>query len=206
MFRRFRRRRIIRPVGQEAKTPPFHGGNRGSIPLRVTKNRAPLSAVLYFCGTYSDGESNGRRRSGTEPQKRLIIVFSPMRSCRERVKAEVLSGGGDLSPMMFAPSLSLRQWAGFFLPFFICEDVSDDLRTCKFACAVNVAVYVSRCAHAGVTEPILYHFHWYTAFEHQRCAVVTQVVEPNSFESEPSEDHREVVRDILRADQICNDS
>ena len=25
----------IRPVGQAVKTPPFHGGNRGSIPLRV---------------------------------------------------------------------------------------------------------------------------------------------------------------------------
>ena len=27
----------IRPVGQAVKTPPFHGGIRGSIPLRVTK-------------------------------------------------------------------------------------------------------------------------------------------------------------------------
>ena len=27
---------IIRPVGQGVKTPPFHGGNRGSNPLRVT--------------------------------------------------------------------------------------------------------------------------------------------------------------------------
>ena len=26
----------LRPVGQAVKTPPFHGGNRGSIPLRVT--------------------------------------------------------------------------------------------------------------------------------------------------------------------------
>ena len=27
-----------RPVGQAVKTPPFHGGNMGSIPVRVTKN------------------------------------------------------------------------------------------------------------------------------------------------------------------------
>ena len=27
---------FIRPVGQVVKTPPFHGGNRGSSPLRVT--------------------------------------------------------------------------------------------------------------------------------------------------------------------------
>jgi hypothetical protein len=26
----------MRPVGQGVKTPPFHGGNRGSNPLRVT--------------------------------------------------------------------------------------------------------------------------------------------------------------------------
>ena len=26
-----------RPVGQAVKTPPFHGGNMGSIPVRVTK-------------------------------------------------------------------------------------------------------------------------------------------------------------------------
>ena len=26
----------IRPVGQAVKTPPFHGGIKGSIPLRVT--------------------------------------------------------------------------------------------------------------------------------------------------------------------------
>ena len=27
---------FLRPVGQAVKTPPFHGDNRGSIPLRVT--------------------------------------------------------------------------------------------------------------------------------------------------------------------------
>ena len=26
------------PVGQEVKTPPFHGGIMGSIPVRVTNN------------------------------------------------------------------------------------------------------------------------------------------------------------------------
>ena len=28
--------KILRPVGQAVKTPPFHGGIKGSIPLRVT--------------------------------------------------------------------------------------------------------------------------------------------------------------------------
>ena len=30
------RRYHLRPVGQAVKTPPFHGGNMGSIPVRVT--------------------------------------------------------------------------------------------------------------------------------------------------------------------------
>ena len=40
----------MRPVGQAVKTPPFHGGNRGSIPLRVTKEnhfRKEVVFVLY---------------------------------------------------------------------------------------------------------------------------------------------------------------
>ena len=31
-----------RPVGQAVKTPPFHGGNMGSIPVRVTMRRIPM--------------------------------------------------------------------------------------------------------------------------------------------------------------------
>ena len=39
------------PVGQEVKTPPFHGGIMGSIPVRVT-NQNPwnenFQGFLYF--------------------------------------------------------------------------------------------------------------------------------------------------------------
>ena len=38
-----------RPVGQAVKTPPFHGGNMGSIPVRVTmKKRAPAKQERVF--------------------------------------------------------------------------------------------------------------------------------------------------------------
>ena len=37
-----------RPVGQAVKTPPFHGGNMGSIPVRVTKKRDWLLPVSFF--------------------------------------------------------------------------------------------------------------------------------------------------------------
>ena len=35
---------ILWPLGQAVKTPPFHGGNRGSIPLWVTNSRDYSSA------------------------------------------------------------------------------------------------------------------------------------------------------------------
>ena len=37
-----------RPVGQAVKTPPFHGGNMGSIPVRVTKKRDWLLPASFF--------------------------------------------------------------------------------------------------------------------------------------------------------------
>ena len=40
-----------RPVGQAVKTPPFHGGNMGSIPVRVTmrKRGRPEGRPLFYC-------------------------------------------------------------------------------------------------------------------------------------------------------------
>ena len=37
-----------RPVGQAVKTPPFHGGNMGSIPVRVTKNNTTHQGGVIF--------------------------------------------------------------------------------------------------------------------------------------------------------------
>ena len=37
-----------RPVGQAVKTPPFHGGNMGSIPVRVTRKRKSSSERMSF--------------------------------------------------------------------------------------------------------------------------------------------------------------
>ncbi len=42
--------RYHRPVGQAAKTPPFHGGNGSSILPRVTKKRTHTKwCVFFFC-------------------------------------------------------------------------------------------------------------------------------------------------------------
>ena len=53
--RRFKSCRLdwhIRSVGQAVKTPPSHGGNRGSIPLRTTlrKNDGSCSFLVFSSG------------------------------------------------------------------------------------------------------------------------------------------------------------
>ena len=55
-FREGKRRAVqlnIRLHGQAVKTPPFHGGNRGSIPLGVTKEKRKLSCFLFSLVTES---------------------------------------------------------------------------------------------------------------------------------------------------------
>ena len=37
-----------RPVGQAVKTPPFHGGNMGSIPVRVIKNTPTTGWGVFY--------------------------------------------------------------------------------------------------------------------------------------------------------------
>ncbi len=49
-----------RSRGQEVKTPPFHGGNRGSIPLGITILRQAVWLVafyLVFSGTLKNFET-----------------------------------------------------------------------------------------------------------------------------------------------------
>ena len=47
-----------RPVGQAVKTPPFHGGNMGSIPVRVTKKDTHHPVCVFFAVR----ESKGRQK------------------------------------------------------------------------------------------------------------------------------------------------
>ena len=56
-----------RPVGQAVKTPPFHGGNMGSIPVRVTmKKRASASAGARFFIMICVGIERPAPRSGVK--------------------------------------------------------------------------------------------------------------------------------------------
>ena len=71
-----------RPVGQKVKTPPFHGGNMGSIPVRVTKTKQlTFRWAVSFCIIYR--ESKGavvndmpgacQSRDPARPQARIPI-------------------------------------------------------------------------------------------------------------------------------------
>ena len=61
--------KIVRPVGQGVKTPPFHGGNRGSNPLRVT-----IHGGLAQPGEHLPYK---QRVGGSIPSASTISNFSP---------------------------------------------------------------------------------------------------------------------------------
>ena len=69
-FESDRRYQNLRPRGQAVKTSPFHGGNRGSIPLGVTK-------------------SGGIAQLGERlPYKQDVIGSSPIVSTKPRIRAQ----------------------------------------------------------------------------------------------------------------------
>ena len=85
---------FIWPVGQVVKTPPFHGGNMGSSPVRVTKiNQSTEGGLIYFA--YFPRDSKGavvndvpgarQSRDPARPQARSPVRVttseqSPLRS------------------------------------------------------------------------------------------------------------------------------
>ena len=67
-----------RPVGQEVKTPPFHGGNMGSSPVRVTKQiKSELcsnrNSVRIFC-FYDDDYKHPAFRSIIIPSLKGAVL------------------------------------------------------------------------------------------------------------------------------------
>ena len=73
---------FIRPVGQAVKTPPFHGGNMGSIPVRVTKKQKPTEWWAFaFCNLRRESKGAGvndmpvacQSRDLARPQARIPV-------------------------------------------------------------------------------------------------------------------------------------
>ncbi len=86
----------LRPVGQVVKTPPFHGGNMGSSPVRVTKKeRVRTGLSLFWCRGMPKGFP--RKRPGRSTTvKEANMNHSPERGARCSV-CRRRSGGSELS-------------------------------------------------------------------------------------------------------------
>ena len=54
------------PGGQAAKTPPFHGGNTGSIPVRVTRKEKTGTQVSVFSFLINICTKQGNEQGGVE--------------------------------------------------------------------------------------------------------------------------------------------
>ncbi len=65
-------------------------------------------------------------------------------------------------------------------------------------------VNIRRCVHVGVTEPILYHLHWYFVCEEHGGTGVPEVMQSNFLESVSFEYHLEMRCCILRFDNIAD--
>ena len=86
---------ITRPLGQAVKTPPFHGGNRGSIPLGVTN--LGLIAQLGEHLPYKQGVTGS---SPVEPTKKINMVVIEKRIHLFPFRTQKLSSS---SPMVLGP-------------------------------------------------------------------------------------------------------
>ena len=63
----------FRPVGQAVKTPPFHGDNRGSIPLRVTTSEQALLVPIFL---FHKKISHPRRCSSFSAKGHVHVGYS----------------------------------------------------------------------------------------------------------------------------------
>ena len=75
--------RNIRPVGQAVKTPPSHGGDRGSIPLRVTKKKTDTLGICLLFLHSKIGES------------KKAVVNDSLKGCQSRDDQSASSAATD---------------------------------------------------------------------------------------------------------------
>ena len=105
------------PDGQAVKTSPFHGGNPGSIPGRVTrKSVQPEGWADFFCVYLSGRESKpdvGDRRNAEAPAGRPPPVYCEHLRCEQpkdlRSKAFLIPG------RVTRKSVQPVGWADFFV-------------------------------------------------------------------------------------------
>ena len=61
------------PGGQAAKTPPFHGGNTGSIPVRVTTKKQTIMSAFFLFIVSMCGYPSSSQRFDSCPKKSKLF-------------------------------------------------------------------------------------------------------------------------------------
>ena len=95
----------IRPVGQAVKTPPFHGGNMGSIPVRVTKTKTIIHwmIVFVFVVLYTEQKPSGSNASifsskmSAVPARQLLLCKRICAASRRRYSRRSIPYGSHHS-------------------------------------------------------------------------------------------------------------
>ena len=115
------------PVGQAVKTPPFHGGNMGSIPVRVTKNNQSTKGGLIIFA-YLPRESKGavvndmpvacQSRAPARPQARIPVRVTTSSQASYRLRRLFMlciKSHLALTPLLFLSKSSPLRWASIWL-------------------------------------------------------------------------------------------
>ena len=70
------------PVGQAVKTPPFHGGNMGSIPVRVTNKKQLSKEGCFFPFIHSLSKTVEIGKGASAPRRQCGVDFEPIYSAK----------------------------------------------------------------------------------------------------------------------------
>ena len=114
---------FIRPVGQAVKTPPFHGGNMGSIPVRVTKKQKPTEWWAFaFCNLRRESKGAGvndmpvacQSRDLARPQARIPVRVTTSSQASYRLRRFFMLSIKNhlaLTALLLLSNLNPLRWA-----------------------------------------------------------------------------------------------
>ena len=158
---------FIWPVGQVVKTPPFHGGNMGSSPVRVTKtDQSTEDGLICFAHSPRDSKGAGvndvpaarQSRDPARPQARNPVRVttseqSPLRS--KSGSSFRVAGFFVYAPLLLLSKSNPLRWASIW--FFVLSSKLADL-FCIFSAGLET---VPHRQHRRKRIPLaagFYHF------------------------------------------------